>query len=75
MARMRIPPNQDEKQTLKKLAGEAGKSKPAYVGNLIRRAALRSAANRMADEYRHDPDLTCFSMLDQDDFLNNPEVI
>jgi hypothetical protein len=43
--------------------------------NLIRRAALRSAADRMADEYRHDPGLTCLSALDEDDFLNSPEPI
>ncbi len=73
MARIQRLLDHDDRQTFEKLTQDAGKSKSADVRKLIRRAVLRAAADRMADDYRYDPALTFLSTLDEADFLNNSE--
>ena len=79
MERIQILLEPVERQALKQLADEANTSMSNIVRGLLRerlkerrRAKLRQAAQLMADEYRSDPDLTAFSVLDGEEFLDAP---
>jgi hypothetical protein len=79
MERIQILLEPIERQALKQLADEANTSMSNIVRGLLRervkehrRAKLRQAALLMADEYRSDPDLTAFSALEGEEFLDAP---
>ncbi len=79
MERIQIFLSQADRQALEKLARDSRISMSAVVRELIRehvklerRAALRAAAGKMADAYRHDRSLTGLGALDGDDFLITP---
>ncbi len=79
MERIQILLEPTERQALKQLADEANTSMSNIVRGLLRerlkerrRAKLRQAAQLIADEYRSDPDLSGFSVLDGEEFLDVP---
>jgi hypothetical protein len=66
-----------DRQELEKLAKEANTSMSGIIRDLVRdyvshqkRLKLRRAAELMENEYRVNDDLTAFSALDSEDFID-----
>lgn len=77
MERIQILLEPWDRQELEKLAQEANTSMSGIIRELIRdyvsrqkKLKLRRAAELMENEYRVDPDLTAFSALDSEDFID-----
>ena len=77
MQRIQILLDPCDRQELEKLAKEANKSMSGIIRDLIRdyvsrqkRLKLRRAAELMENEYQVNDDLTAFSALDNEDFID-----
>ena len=77
MQRIQVLLDPWDRQELEKLAKEANMSMSGIIRDLIRdhvsrqkRLKLRRAAGLMKNEYRVDDDLTAFSALDSEDFID-----
>lgn len=77
MERVQILLETTEWQALKQLAEDGRTSMSEVMRDLLRerikqhkREKLRRAAQRMAGEYRADPELTAFTALDGDEVLD-----
>ncbi len=77
MERIQILLDPWDRQELEKLAEEANMSMSGIIRDLIReyinrqkRLKLRRAAEIMETEYRVDTDLTAFTNLDSEDFID-----
>jgi len=80
MERVQLLLETPDRQALKALADEAHTSMSEVVRDLVRQrmkavrsARLRQAAERMADAYRTDPELTALTALDADEVLDAPQ--
>jgi hypothetical protein len=80
MERIQILLDPVDRQALEQLAQEAKTSMSDIVRDLLRkrikqqqRAHLRVAAEKMAERYRTDQDLTAFAALDGDEVLDAPQ--
>jgi len=77
MERIQILLDPWDRQELEKLAEEANMSMSGIIRDLVReyisrqkRLKLRRAAEIMETEYRVDSDLTAFTSLDSEDFID-----
>ena len=77
MERIQILLEPTDRRALEQLAAAAQTSMSNIIRDLLRKrikeqrqAKMRQAAELMADEYRHDPELTALTALDGDEVVD-----